>query len=230
MQLLDFLFPKRCVGCGRVGQYFCEACKRTIKLIKSNEPICPVCEKLAIDGATHPGCQSRYALDGLTSFFHYDGIIKKAVKTIKYRYIFDLANEFVNLIPNSILSPLTFLPSGDQAILIPIPLHPDRYRFRGFNQAEVLGKIIANKLNLPVKTDLIKRIKKTVPQVEMRDRKKRLANMKDVFSINPNLEISKSLSVLLLDDVFTTGATMRSAANILKRAGVSRVWAVTMAR
>ena len=81
-----------------------------------------------------------------------------------------------------------------------------------------------------MKKDLLRRAKKTIPQVEMRDREKRLKNMEGVFAPVSNFSISQSPNLFLFDDVFTTGATMRSAANILKRGGAKFVWAVTMVR
>lgn len=228
MNILDILFPKRCLNCGRFGKYFCDHCVSTIRTIGTSETICPVCERPAIGGMTHPRCQTRYALDGLTSIFRYDGIIREAVKTLKYRLVTDLAIEFVSLIPSSFLDELTKYRT-DETSLLPIPLHPTRYRDRGFNQAEVLGRFLSGRLNIPIRTDILRRVKKTTPQVEMKDRKDRLQNMRGVFSIHNSKFIIPN-SVLLFDDVFTTGATMRAAGESLKRAGVTSVWAVTMAR
>jgi competence protein ComFC len=238
--VLDFIFPKRCVGCRKIGKYFCDRCASKIRIIKTNESICPVCEKPAIDGATHPRCRGRYTIDGLTSFFRYDGVVKKAVKEIKYRFVSDLAEEFVSLISDSLIrqipDPLRRSVSeasqvgNDREILIPVPLHPSRLRHRGFNQAEVLGKYISTRLHVPMKTNILFRSKKTIPQVEMKDRKTRLKNMDNVFSIHNSLFSIHNSKIILFDDVFTTGATMRDAAGILKRCGVKFVWGVTMAR
>lgn len=222
MGILDFLFPKRCVGCGRVGSYFCESCRAKIRYVAVNESICPMCERPAIDGVTHPGCRTRYGLDGLTSFFRYDGPVRKAVKVLKYRLVSDVSAEFVGLVPASSLNDV---PKADCSI--PIPLHPTRLRSRGFNQAEVLGKSVAARLNIPVRTDILRRVKITTPQVSMKTRDARLGNMKNVFRAVKTIQNG---DIILFDDVFTTGATMRSAANTLKRKGAKRVWAVTMAR
>lgn len=189
-------------------------------MIGQNETICPLCERPSFVGTTHPRCKTPHAIDGLMSFFRYDEIIKTAIKALKYRFASDLALEFVDLIPAS---------SFPRATLVPIPLHQSRLRYRGFNQAELLGTMIAERLHIPVRTDLLKRILNTAPQVKMKDRDKRLMNLKNAFSI---LHSSFSIphSVLLFDDVFTTGATMRAAANALKRAGATFVWGITMAR
>ncbi len=230
MHLLDILFPKRCVGCGRIRKYFCTSCISSIRIIKSNEAICPVCEKPAIDGATHPRCQTLYTIDGLTSFFRYDGVVRKAVKAVKYRYVSDLAKEFIELIPEALLSNLYTL-SPKPYFLVPIPLHWMRQCDRGFNQAEVLAQFIARRLQTAVRTDILKRTKVREPQVHMKSRKDRLANMDGVFDVNTDALTHRHIdAILLFDDVFTTGATTRAAANVLKRAGVNWVWAVTMAR
>lgn len=217
MNLLDFLFPKRCIGCGRIGKYFCDRCRAKIRYIATNEAICPMCGRLSFDGATHPKCRTKYGLDGLTSFFHYDGSVRKAIKALKYRRISDLASEFVSLI----------LPSHFGSVLVPIPLHISRLRSRGFNQAEVLGSCFALQGNIPVRTDIIRRVKVTEPQVDMKTKDERLENMKNVFQVVKTIQYK---NIMLFDDVFTTGATMRSAATVLKRAGAKCVWAVTMAR
>lgn len=232
--ILDFIFPKRCVGCGRVGKYFCISCSARIRPILVSETICPICERSAIAGMTHPKCRTRYTPDGLTSFFHYDSAIKKAVKALKYRFVSDIAAEFASLISDNTLSDI---PNLQTPILIPIPLHKMRLHQRGFNQAEILGKFVSERLSaqaglrIPMHTDILLRTRMTKPQVEMKHREERLQNMHGVFSLNPRIKKGmRNKNVILFDDVFTTGATMRAATSILKRAGVKRVWTVTMAR
>jgi ComF family protein len=212
MKLLDFIFPKRCVNCGKIGKYFCDSCVKKIRPIAHNEHVCPMCGRLALDGVTHPYCRTRYSLDGLTSFFHYDGPVKKAIKAIKYRYVSDLAEEFVSLLS---------IPEFKNYVLIPIPLHSTRLRDRGFNQAEVLGSL----LRIPMRTDILRRTRATMPQAEIKEKKTRLENMKNSFA-------SREIwgNIVLFDDVCTTGATLRNAAGALKRAGARHVWAMTLAR
>jgi ComF family protein len=194
-----------------------------------SETICPICEKSAIAGATHPRCQTRYAIDRLTSFFHYDGIIRKAIKAIKYRYAFDLAKEFIDIIPLRVFNKRTIQHINNPRF-VPIPLHSSRQRDRGFNQAELLGSLLAERLGIPIHTDMLERVLKTVPQVEVKDREKRLKNMKGVFGFKQSTVNIHQSTILLFDDVFTTGATLRSATSVLKRKGARFVWGVTMAR
>jgi competence protein ComFC len=227
MHILDIFFPKRCVGCKRVGRYICSACAGGIKHI--DQPICPVCEKPAIDGATHPRCKGKYTVDGLTSFFRYDGVVKKAIKAIKYRFVSDISSECISLIPEEMFAELRVL-NPTPSYMIPIPLHTARFNERGFNQAEVLGIYIASRLQIPIRADILRRIRKTIPQVAMKDRIERLKNMEQVFGVSDFRQDLSKHSVILFDDVFTTGATMRQAANALKRKGVAHVWAVTIVR
>lgn len=220
MHLLDLLFPKRCVGCGKIGRYFCLDCRKGIRAIVSNEFVCPMCQRPALDGITHPKCKTLYGVDRQTSFFHYEGVIQKAIKSLKYRCVSDLAQELVSLLPAY---------DFGEASLIPIPLHVSRFKHRGFNQAEVLGKYLSQKLQIPFRADILKRVKKTEAQASIQHRKERLKNMVHVFQCN-NVTMSRCDRVVLFDDVVTTGATMRAAAGVLKRAGVKHVWAVSMAR
>jgi ComF family protein len=235
MSLLDILFPKRCIGCGAFGRYICLRCERTIHHIAGNEAICPVCEKPAIDGETHPRCRTRYTPDGLTSFFHYEGIVQKAIKSIKYRYVSDSAAALVSCVDNRSLGRIIErrVPG---LVMTPIPLHPSRQRFRGFNQANVFARHVIARisaagadLNIPVRVDILKRVYATVAQVDMKRKEERLKNMHGVFALQETEDVT-GMHILLFDDVFTTGATIRAAANILKRTGAASVWAMTIAR
>jgi len=196
----------------------------TLTLIGIHEAICPVCERPAIDGATHPKCRTRYSPDGLTGFFRYKGVMRTAVKTLKYRLVSDLAPELVSLIPDAACDSLRRVSS---AVIVPIPLHASRLRSRGFNQAQLLGALLSARLHIPIRTDMLRRTKPTAPQAGLVKRQERLANTRDAFAVVKKNGITH---VFLIDDVFTTGATLRSAASVLKRAGVHTVWGIVIAR
>ena len=106
-------------------------------------------------------------------------------------------------------------------VVIPIPLHPARRRKRGYNQAELLAKELGRLWKLPVDTKYLKRMQKTLPQKQLNDRERR-ENMKTAFKITEN--DVKYKSVLLIDDIYTTGSTMDAAARILKENGVRKVY------
>jgi ComF family protein len=210
--------------------------------------VCPVCERPAIGGATHPRCKTRYSLDGLISFFVYDGPVKQAIKDLKYRFVTDLADELISFIDwraevgTKILcgtknipfrSWQNFVPSRtpnfSNYIITPVPLHPSRLRWRGFNQSEMLGGLIADKLKINFVPNLLVRKKSSRPQVELRG-KARKENIVNAFSVTPNIPISQYPDVVLFDDVWTTGATLRTCGAVLKKAGAKWVWGLTLAR
>ena len=236
MLFLDFLFPKRCLDCGRIGKYICLTCQK--KLVGVQEVVCPECERLAVGGQVHPHCQRRFTLDGLVSLWAYQGLIKEAVKTVKYRFVADLIKEISDLIKQRVqdqaknyLEFWQFM--AKSPIVIPVPLHMARLRWRGFNQAEVLGRKFASYWRLPFSGRILERIKATQPQVELTG-EKRQQNVQGAFALTRRLQgLKKPLRnkrFLLIDDVWTTGATMRECGRKLKRGGAKEVWGLTLAR
>lgn len=225
MGILDLIFPKRCVSCKRFGEYVCKNCLSKIKKLRNT--ICPMCERASFDGKTHPGCRTRYSLDGSTVFYKYDGPVRAAIKRLKYKpYLSELVNTLVVSILDSIESKRgQFI----HFVIVPVPLHPQRERERGFNQAALIGKELAQKLNIEFKDDILKRTRYTKPQVELKGEERR-KNISDAFAIAPNILVSQYPNILLIDDVWTTGSTMRACGNVLKRAGAKKVWAMTLVR
>lgn len=222
MSIWDILFPKRCVGCGRLGRYFCPTCIETLPVITASDTTCPMCLCHAIDGVTHLKCKTRFGIDGLTSACFYKGQIKHAIRTIKYRGVYDIAHEFLTTIPKYTLGRA---PKVD--VIIPVPLYRSRQFLRGFNQAEVIARLLGQKLNIPLRTDILRRIKYTRAQASLRGRSARTTNVSGVFWATHDV---RGLRVMLVDDVFTTGATAREAAQMLKRSGATMVWMFTLAR
>ena len=226
---LDLIFPKKCVGCGQTGAYFCPQCLNFVSL--EPERICPACLKPSIGGFTHPRCQTPYNLDGLTSIFAYKGVIKKAIQKLKYKFVSDLAQDLIELFLSSCGEDKAFrnLCRQGKVILIPVPLHPSRKRWRGFNQAELLGRMIASNLDVKFLSDVLKRIKKTKPQVEL-DKEERKRNIGAAFELGPNHRlIITNYQFILFDDVWTSGETLKEAAKVLKRNRAEKVWGLTLA-
>lgn len=226
MGLLNFLFPKRCCGCSRLGAYVCQQCRTTLRVVAPGEAVCPVCQRFSEGGATHAQCRTNATLDGLTSFFHYDRVVAGAVKALKYRFVSDLSREFVALVPASSFKRIPI--NRRLAIVVPVPLHPARARERGFNQAAALGHVVARRLHLPMRTDILYRTKHSPPQADIKNRSARLQNVTNVFSVRAPVLVRRK-RVVVFDDVTTTGATLAEAAAALKGAGASWVWGVTLA-
>lgn len=231
--LLDLFFPRRCLGCGTSETYLCSACFPKIKFIDSF--ICPVCEKPSFNGAAHPKCQTRYNLDGLISVCVYEGLIKKAIHLFKYKRVFDLSETLIGLFEkyletNSSLGLLFKEMKKENYLVVPVPLHFVRENFRGFNQAGIMGKILAKRHCFIFRENWLIREKYTFPQVKLKGEKRR-KNVREAFGIKKEAAGTlKGKNIILIDDVWTTGSTLRTCANILKRNGAGKIWGLTLAR
>jgi ComF family protein len=140
-----------------------------------------------------------------------------------------MASELSDYMGQFLRRNITALPK--QALLVPVPLHPKRERWRGFNQSEKLGRIIGRYMGWKVISNLLIRTKLTRPQVELSGDERR-KNLKGVFVINPKISIPLSAyntPVILFDDVITTGATVKEAGKVLKRIGFKNVWGLSVA-
>lgn len=130
----------------------------------------------------------------------------------------------INLIPERLLLETI---RNEIWVLYPLPLHEQRQRWRGFNQAEVMGKYLSKRLKVPLAHGLLIRHTQRTPQAEIKTRSERLKNAQGIFSLAAK---NSPPHIVLFDDVWTTGATMKEAAKILKRGGVEKVWGFTLAR
>ncbi|KKS95650.1 MAG: phosphoribosyltransferase [Candidatus Gottesmanbacteria bacterium GW2011_GWA2_43_14] len=218
--ILDLFYPRRCLGCGRIGRYFCQKCR--LHIPKMEKLICPVCLKSSFDGLTHLNCRSNFCPDGLFVSTYYRGIMKKALKMLKYRLVRDLAPEIAGLFLESCPSYLLRL-----NLLIPVPLYPGRQRERGFNQSEILVREMAGRLKIKQTSNNLIRIRSTQPQFGL-EKKTRLSNVKNAFSLKTPQTI-KGKQIGLIDDVTTTGATLRECAKVLKIGGAVKVWGLVIA-
>lgn len=235
--ILNWFFPKRCFGCFAWGKYICQDCRTKLTLYQ--ELICPVCAKLSVGGQVHSFCQKRYSLDGLIAVWHYQGLAKNLIKNFKYRLVRDLSKELVGLVNQTLQTSASQLFvefwqfMGAEPIVVPVPLHSKRLAWRGFNQAETMARSFALAWQLDFSKKFLIRNKFTLPQAELKGQE-RMENVKNVFSLNPLLlaqkKILKGKTCLLIDDVWTTGSTMRACGQVLKKAGAEKVWALTLAR
>ena len=229
--LLDLFFPKKCVGCRKEGSYFCLDCISNIKQI---DLVCPKCDRLALGGQIHPFCKKRFGLDGLWSLGVYQNPLREAIKQLKYGKVSAAAPVLVDILIEYWARFQPFVldqikkDKGIGWVVIPVPLHWWKENDRGFNQSSLLGQMLSKSLGLDY-CEGLKRIRYTKSQVKLKG-KDRYQNIKDAFAISPNYELTTMNSVLLIDDVWTTGSTMKECCYVLKRAGAKQVWAVTLAR
>ena len=154
-------------------------------------------------------------------------MIRKTILAIKYKFTYDVASGLAEACVIKLWNtPITTL-GRDEAILVPIPLHKSRERWRGFNQSEKIGELVAKGLGWEFSPDLLVRKIATKSQTELK-KKDRKGNVRGVFAINANYPLL-STSYLLFDDVWTTGSTLKEACRALKQNGVKTVWGLTIA-
>ncbi len=198
MNIFDLLFPKKCLECGREGKYICSGC--VVKVL---------------DGTFD---ENNFAV------FKYRGVIRKAIVSLKYKFVYDIVDELVEEIVKRIKSK-----KYHGITLVPIPLFWRRENFRGFNQSEILGRKIAEKMDWKFIPDLLIRNKNTHPQVGLKGLA-RHQNLSNVFSINPNYAQGNRHPILIFDDVYTTGSTIKEARKVLETAGFTKIYSLTIAR
>lgn len=228
MGILDLFFPKTCLGCGRSGQYICENC---IKKVKTPKPVCPECLKPAIDGMTHSKCLRPLGLNGLISLWNYDGVVRKAILALKYKLALEIAGELSIHAFGAFQAHSSYRIIHNSFALAPVPLYWYKKNFRGFNQSEEIGKRVAGIAGWKFEPNLLIRKMLKVPQTDL-TREKRLSNIRGVFEVNSSSYALSTMDypLILFDDVWTTGSTLREAAKVLKRAGAEKVWGLTLAR
>ena len=219
---LDLLFPPRCVGCGRVGNYLCPDCRAGISRICP--PICRVCGQPVRDRGPCLSCFENHSrVDGIRSAAFFEGPLREAIHAFKYDGVTALGGVLGELLAEGWEA---FHPPTE--VIMPVPLHRNRRRRRGYDQARILAEQLAQRLEVPILADVLVRVRETVPQVDL-GAKDRLENVKDAFACEAKGEI-EGRAVLLIDDVCTTGATLNACADALRVHRPRSVWALTLAR
>jgi ComF family protein len=225
---LDLLFPKRCLGCGKSDTYLCPDCFNKIQIIPNK--FCFFCKKISWQGKICLEHKPSVYLDRIISATEYrNPLIRDLIKSFKYHYVQELAEPLSLLLVETLKSFDLELKASDY-LIIPVPLHGRKLRHRGFNQAELLAKIVANYFNLPIEANILKRIVPTSPQANIKNVEKRKTNLQNIFEVNPDSGSIKEKTIILIDDVATTGATLIEAAKVLKSNGAKEIWALTVAK
>jgi ComF family protein len=220
--ILDLLFPKWCIGCGKRGDLICFSCQSLLPRIMP--PLCPKCGKPQPSGILCSGCVSWKAeIDGIRSPFRFDGVMRQAIYNLKYRNLRTLAVPLANLIYDYLVD--NSVP-GD--VLVPVPLHRKRLRERGYNQSQLLARELSKLINLPVIESCLIRKQHALPQARTATVEERQTNVAGAFTCRDDRLREKR--VLLIDDVSTSGATLDACAAALKAFGVSSVWGLVLAR
>lgn len=219
--ILNLLFPPRCASCGQAGSWFCSSCLARVEWI--TPPFCLHCGEPIPPGERCPRWRHHLPeLAGLRSAAWHSEPLRTAIHRFKYGGQRILAAPL-----GDILSEAWRRQPLPVDLLIPVPLHARRIRERGYNQATLLAERLSQQAGLPVDTRSLQRRRHTPPQVGLKAAA-RLTNVEGAFVYQgPSLQGS---TVCLIDDICTTGATLRACALALYEARASAVWALTLAR
>jgi len=249
--VLDFIFPIECLSCGREGLWLCEKCFRRLNF--SQAQYCLRCGKENKFGEFCYECGVGYSLDGVWVAGNYEEeIIAGLIKKFKYNLIKDIGDclgKFLILFTRDLIN-RNRISSADlakgldyrkfeqtaeysnilfnfsQNIIMPVPLHRKRKLWRGFNQAEIMAKIIADYFNAELFLDKLIRIKHNKPQAKL-NKSKRQRNIKGCFAWRG--ENLRGRNIILMDDVATTGSTLNECAKVLKENGAGKIWGLVVA-
>jgi ComF family protein len=236
-RLIDIILPRFCESCrqllphgGPIG--FCESCWAMVRLI--TPPYCPCCGQpfrspvaLVYSPDFRCGsCRRRPPpFDHARAIAYYEGPVRQAIHLLKYRGRWPMHQRLLQL---AIAHFEVHFPVANFDLIIPIPLHQKRLMQREFNQAALIARGIAHHLSTPMREQVLVRTRWTRPQVELSGDERR-ANIRRAFTVK-DLAAIQDRTVLLIDDVFTTGATLREASQALKAAGARQVDVFALAR
>ena len=221
-QILEILFPPICLNCRGYLQsreerenLLCASCFGGIKIYSNIFRPDPRASLIAI------GSYQNSALRELIHSFKYNGFLGARVPLEKLVIKWLSANQELAS---------RFLDSG--SLLVPIPLHKNRLRKRGFNQAEIIALILSRLFRLPMERDLLSRTRDTRSQIEMKSKEERRDNIKNSISVRENKEpvLLQYQNVILVDDVYTSGSTMEEAMRALRRSGAKNITAFVIAK
>lgn len=218
----DSIFPRRCPVCEKIvmpkGELICPGCRAALSYVR--RPVCMCCGKeIASETEEYcPDCaKKRRSFERGIALLNYNEAARASLAAVKYHnkreYLDFYAAEMAKRLGPAVRR------MGVQA-LVPVPVHPERLRTRGFNQAAELSRRLGKRLGIPNEERILFRTKKTLPQKDLGPAE-RLKNLEQAFgagSVPAGLK-----AVLLVDDIYTTGSTVEACARALRRAGVRRV-------
>jgi competence protein ComFC len=218
---LDWIFPPICGGCQLTGERWCEACQRKVTRITGN--ICPRCGDPRHDANICPDCAHHPPeYTQLRSFGLFQGTLREAMHRLKYQQDIGLGEAL-----SKHLIELYNQEKWAVDCIVPVPLSSHRLKERGYNQASLLARPLALAVRKPYRPDILHRVRDTRSQVGLTAVERR-ANVEDAFSSEPRQV--KGKTILIVDDVTTTGSTINACAQALCASGASAVFGLTLSR
>lgn len=222
----SLLFPPSCVGCDAVGAFLCPRCAQ--RVLPLDGTICGRC------GRTQPkpteqcvNCadEDRFTLNLARAAALHRSPLREAIHAFKYEQRTELAETLAGYLVAAYSLPPWRQAGQEIDLVVPVPLHPDRLRERGFNQSALLAQVFCRRTGLTLGPDGLERMRDTPHQVGL-DAAERRRNVDAAFHASP---IVSNRRILLIDDVYTTGATLNACATAAFDVGASRVYALTLA-
>lgn len=229
----DCLFPAYCLSCGRflkseAKTYLCSDCQNKIPI--NSGIFCPLCFK-RLAGENIRKCSHSNKNSGLDSLGIATSYENPLVRELIHKYKYGFAKEISWTLAKILMRYLekSFPDDLKNYCLIAIPLHRQRLNWRGFNQSEELAKILSRQFFIPLNKNCLVRQKKTSSQAEIKDPQERKDNLENAFILK-NKKLIENKKIVILDDVFTSGATMEAAAATLKSGGAKKIIGLVIAK
>ena len=222
---IDLLFPPQCISCQRIGWNLCPLCAQSVS--PPTGPLCRRCGRMQSNASETCALCTRihdWALTRVRAATLFQGPIHPAIHALKY----DGKKELAAPLARYLVTVLHQMEYGHKEIpidfIVPVPLHAERMRERGYNQAELLAQAVSNTIGIPMLSQGLTRIQFDKSQVNLSFEERQL-NVQNAFHSDADLA---QKSILLIDDVYTTGATLNACAKALRRAGAINVVGLTL--
>jgi competence protein ComFC len=227
LSLIDLILPPRCAVCKNYSsQALCNGCASKIELVGSD--ICEICgrprDKYFLSSICSDCSKERPVFKKARSAAIYRGVTKNAIHHYKFNGVRGLSSPLSELLVTAVKN--SDLPLKEIDMVIPVPLSAKRQAKRGFNQTFALANCLSGAFGIPLDLIFLKKVKDVRPQFELK-REERFENIKGAFCASKNVE---GKSIVLVDDIFTTGATACEASRSLLAAGAKDIYVVTLAR
>lgn len=222
--LFRAIFPTACVNCEEKTENDLALCEKCLKLVSINDSLfCGKCHARLPNSKKICHFNTQFVLAAATNY-RLNPPIQKLIRKFKFRH----SDWIGKTLAKFTLSYASKVLPRENLIVCPIPLGKKRLRKRGFNQAEIIAKIIAQELRLPILSSALVRVKETEPQTSMHGMGSRDSNLENAFWADEGQ--IKDKNILLIDDVTTTGATLASASKALRFAGAKKICALVSAK
>lgn len=212
--ILSLIYPKRCIGCNEIlnvtsKENFCNNCLPQFKIKEVRR--CKICGRIIYHNGNCRACNSNnfYFAKGY-SVFEYKGAVRDSIRIFKYRGLFSNGKVIGKIMADYAIDNIKL----EYDYVTAVPLHPKRYRSRGYNQSEILAKIVAKAMNIKY-CRLLERHINTNPQNSL-NKKERLENIKGAFRLKNGVNVENK-KILIIDDIFTTGSTINECCKVLKK-------------